>query len=82
MDQVLCCIPSAYVYIDDILLASATQNNTLRTCKLFFERLSAHGFVINPNKWLLGVHEPDFLSHRISKHGMTPRKFKLSVIFL
>ena len=80
MDQVLRGIPSVYVYIDDVLIASATPEQHLQDLRTVFERLAAHGIVINPNKCLFGVTELDFLGHHIDQHGITPLPAKVQAV--
>ena len=80
MDQVLRGIQSAYVYIDDILIASPTPAQHLKDLRSVFERLAAHSMVINPNKCRFGVSELDFLGHHITKHGITPLPEKVQAV--
>ena len=80
MDQVLLGIPSAYVYIDDILIASPTPEQHLKDLKAVFTRLSAHGILINPNKCLFGAHSLNFLGHHIDRHGISPLLDKVKAI--
>ena len=80
MDQVLRGLPLAYAYIDDVLIASSTPEEHLKHLRIVFERLTAHGIVINPNKCLFGVNEPDFLGHHIDQHGITPLPEKVQAI--
>ena len=79
MDQVLCGVPSAYMY-DDVLIASATPEQHLQDVCMVFERLSHHGIVINPNKCIFGVQELDFLGHHIDQHGLTPLPKKVQAV--
>ncbi|KAL5502776.1 hypothetical protein EMCRGX_G009597 [Ephydatia muelleri] len=80
MDQVLRGIPSAYAYIDDVLIASHTQEQHLKDLRLVFERLAEHGILINPDKCLFGRRELDFLGHHINEQGVTPLSEKLQAI--
>ena len=80
MDQVLRGVPSAYTYIDDVLIASATPEQHLQDLRSVFERLATHGIVINPNKCLFGVNELDFLGHHIDQHGITPLSEKVQAV--
>ena len=80
MDQVLRGVPSAYVYIDDVLIASPTPEQHLKDLRTVFERLSSHGIVINPNKCLFGVSDLDFLGHHIDRHGITPLPEKVQAV--
>ena len=80
MDQVLRGVSSAYTYIDDVLIASATPEQHLRDVRTVFERRSHHGIVINPNKCIFGVQELDFLGHHIDQHGLTPLPEKVQAV--
>ena len=80
VDQVLRGIPSAYTYIDDILIASSNPEQHLQDLPTVFDRLTMHGIVINPNKCLLSVIELNFLSHYIDQQGITPLPEKIQAI--
>ena len=80
MDQVLQGIPSAYVYIDDVLIASPTPEQHLRDLKAVFTRLSAHGILINPNKCLFAAPSLNFLGHHIDRHGISPLPEKVKAV--
>ena len=80
MDQVLRGVPSAYVYIDDVLIASPTPEQHLEDLRTVFQRLTVNGIVINPNKCLFGVHALDFLGHHIDRHGITPLPDKVQAV--
>ena len=80
MDDVLRGLPSAYAYIDDVLIASPTKEQHLTDLGAVFERLSKYGIVINPNKCILGVLTLDFLGHIIDCHGITPLPDKVQAI--
>jgi len=80
IDRILRGIPSAYAYIDDILIASPTPEQHLNDLRLVFERLAQHGIHINPNKCLFGCPSLNFLGHRIDNHGITPLPVKVQAI--
>ena len=80
MDQVLRGVPSAYVYIDDVLVASASPEQHLKDLRTVFDRLATHGIVINPNKCLFGVSELEFLGHHINADGISPLPDKVQVV--
>ena len=80
MDQVLRGVPAAYAYIDDVLIASPTHDQHLKDLQTVFERLSANGVVVNPNKCLLGVTSLDILGHHIDQHGITPLPDKVQAV--
>ena len=72
MDQVLRGLPFTYAYFDDTLIASSTYDEHLQQGWIIFERVQAHGIVVNPNKCLFSVPELDFLGHHIDCIGLTP----------
>ena len=80
IDQVLRGIPSAYAYIDDVLIASPNPEQHLIDLRTVLARLSNHGIVINPNKCLFGVPELDFLGHHITCYGISPLPEKVQAI--
>ena len=80
MDQVLRDLPFAYAYIDDVLIASTTREEHLEHLRAVFERLTAHGIIINPNKCVFGVSELDFLGHHIHRNGITPLQSKVQAV--
>ncbi|KAK5875012.1 hypothetical protein CesoFtcFv8_027547 [Champsocephalus esox] len=72
MDSVLRDLPFVFVYLDDILVASASVQEHLSHLRALFTRLNEHGLIINPAKCQFGVSDIDFLGHRITKGGATP----------
>ena len=69
MDSVLQDIDSAFVYLDDILIASSTEKEHMDDLKAVFKRLMDHGLVIRLEKCLFGVSSLEFLGHQVSKKG-------------
>ncbi|KAK3752626.1 hypothetical protein RRG08_008769 [Elysia crispata] len=80
MDSVLQEIDSAFVYLDDILIASPTEKEHMDDLKAVFRRLIDHGLVIRLEKCLFGVSSLEFLGHQISKKGSSPTQAKVKVI--
>ena len=80
MDSVLQEIDSAFVYLDDILIASSTEKEHLDDLKAVFRRLIDHGLVIRLEKCLFGVSSLEFLGHQVSKKGSSPTQAKVKVI--
>ena len=80
MDQVLRELPFAYAYVDDVLITSSSPEEHLKHLRIVFERLAAHGILINPNKCLFGVNALEFLGHHIDRHGITPLPEKVKAI--
>ena len=76
MDSVLQDIDSAFVYLDDILIASSTEKEHLDDLKAVFRHLIDHGLVIRLEKCL----SLEFLGHQVSKKGSSPTQAKVKVI--
>ena len=79
MDQVLCGLDFCYVYIDDILVASASPEEHQRHLRLIFERLTHHG-LINPQKCVFGAFCIHFLGHLVDSDGIHPLPSEVQAI--
>ena len=73
MDRVLAGLAFAFVYLDDIIIASPSMEQHQRDVEEVFRRLQAAGLVINFEKCTFAVPEVDFLGHRVSASGFAPR---------
>ena len=80
MDSALRDMPFVFAYLDDILVASSSEEEHLTHLRDLFTRLSQHGLIINPAKCLFGVTSINFLGHLISKDGATPLPSKVEAI--
>ena len=80
MDSVLRDLPFVFVYLDDILVASASVEEHLSHLRALFTRLSEHGLIINPAKCQFGVSDIDFLGHRVTDGGATPLPAKVEAV--
>ena len=79
MDQVLCAVPSTYIYIDDVLIASATPEEHLQDLQTVFE-CPHMALSSTPICASLVSMNLDFLSHHIDKQGITPLPEKVQAI--
>jgi len=80
MDGILRGLTCAFVYLDDVLVASATEQQHLADLRDLFTLLSANGLVVNSTKCVLGVRELDFLGHRVSAAGYSPLPERVEAI--
>lgn len=80
LDQIFRDLDFVYVYIDDILIASASEDQHLQHVDAVLGRLSQHGIVINPKKCVFGASEVKFLGIKISHKGLEPLPEKVEVI--
>ena len=72
MDKILDGLPWAFVYLDDVLVASKSMEDHKDHLRQLFSIFSDNGLVVNREKCELGVKQLDFLAHRVSAKGITP----------
>ena len=80
MDNIFRDLPFVFVYIDDILVASANENERCRHLEIIFQRLAANCITINATKCQFAVESLDFLGHDINVSGIRPMAAKLADI--
>ncbi|BHF66791.1 hypothetical protein SprV_0200981300 [Sparganum proliferum] len=73
-------LPFVFVYVDDVLVASSSEQEHLQHLRLIFERLSQFGVFINVYKCVFGVQSLFFLGHRVDASGCHPIDTKVSAI--
>ena len=72
IDEFLRGLDFVYAYIDDLLIASDSEDEHIRHLELIFQRLSSYGIVINPSKCIFAASSLEFLGHHISANGIAP----------
>ena len=77
IDVALRGLPFSYAYIDDVLVASACEEEHQQHLHLIFGRFKEYGVLIDPSKCELGVLSLQFLGHIDSK-GICPLDTKIS----
>ena len=80
INEVLRSLPFTYAYIDDLLVASTSQEEHLGHLRQVLERLQDHGILINTAKSVFGVPELDFLSYHLDASGIRPLEERVQVI--
>ena len=80
MDSVCHELDFVFVYLDDMLIASANEQQHHTHLRLLFECFQCNGLVINAAKCQFAVTEIDFLGHRINCHGAVPLPSKVQAI--
>ena len=80
MDSVCAGLEFVFIYLDDILIASESEDQHVKHLMMLFDRLEENGLVVKAKKCLLGVSEIDFLGHRVSKDGILPLPAKVRAI--
>ena len=69
-----------YAYIDDILVASANDEEHTERLKIVFQRLKDFSLRLKVSKCQFGKSELEFLGHLISKDGFRPTTEKVQAI--
>ena len=72
MDSIFGSIPYAFVYLDDILIASKSRTDHFIHLREVFSLLEENGLVVNGAKCELGVSELVFLGHQVTTQGILP----------
>lgn len=72
LNEVLQGLDFVFGYLDDILVASSTEEQHLQHIRTVLERLSDHGLIINIEKCVFGKSSLEFLGHRITPEGISP----------
>ena len=73
-------ISYAFIYLDDILVASDTPAQHSKHLRHFFSVLQYAGLAINKKKCMFGVSSVKFLDHTVSKEGIIPLASKVQAI--
>jgi transposase InsO family protein len=82
MDTVCRGLDFAFVYLDDILVASNGKEQHLEHLRQLFERFKDHGLILNQHKCRFGHTSLDFLGHLVTPKGIAPTAKKVEAIKL
>ena len=80
MDGVLREIPFAFVYLDDILVASKNYKDHTDHLRQVFQLLFTNGLVVNRSKSVFGATELTYLGHCINAKGISPLPSRVDVV--
>lgn len=80
MDEVLRDFEFCYAYIDDILVASSSEEEHRDHLRALFERLREYGVIINPAKCVFGQQKVEFLGYEVSDKGTRPLPARVEAI--
>lgn len=80
MDLVTCDLEFVFVYLDDILVASSSEQEHMEHLRRLFQCLKDNGLVINTAKCKFAVSELKFLGHSVSAMGLKPLKERIEAI--
>jgi hypothetical protein len=68
------------VYLDDILIFSATIPEHARRMRLLFERIREANFKLGIAKCIFAAPKVSYLGHILSKEGVSPNSSKVTAI--
>jgi cleavage and polyadenylation specificity factor subunit 1 len=80
IDEVLRDVDFCYAYIDDVLVASTSENEHRQHLRTLFQRFSKYGVLLNPAKCVFGAEEVTFLGYTVSARGTWPLEEKVAAI--
>ena len=80
MDTILKDIPHVIVYLDDILIAGASQQEHLQILERVLSRLKEVGLRLNRRKCLFLQPSVTYLGYRIDAEGLHPTECKIQAI--
>ena len=69
-----------YIYIDDMLIVSTSQEQHVQHFCLVLERLDTNGILINVDKSRFGVPELDILGYHLYATGICPLQEKVQSV--
>lgn len=80
INEVLHGLEFCYAYIDDILVASSTEEEHKQHLREVFNRLQQYGVRLNPAKCIFGAQKVKFLGYLVSEEGTQPLPEKVEAI--
>ena len=80
MDSVTAQLSGVFVYLDNVLVASASKVQHERDLWQLLDALRCFGLVLNVGKCLFSVRELEFLGHRVSGRGISPLPWKVKAV--
>jgi transposase InsO family protein len=80
MDKIFFDIPFAFIYLDDLLVASKSPEEHHIHLREVFHRLHTNGLVLNLDKCLFGQQTIEFLGHNVSAAGVSPLPGRVAAI--
>ncbi len=69
IDSVMRGLDFVFVYINDVLIASADESEHLSHLETVFQRLADDGLVVNPDKYHFDQPSVEYLGHVIDAEG-------------
>ena len=80
MDEVIRNLDFLYVYIDESLIASNSEEKPKKHLRQVFQRFKEYGILINPAKCVWGATLVNFLDHEVTANGIKRLAEKSEII--
>jgi len=80
IDEVLRDLDFCYAYIDDAMVATASEEEHEQHLRILFQRFNEYGVLLNPAKCVFGATEVTFLGYTVSAAGTRPLEEKVAAI--
>ena len=80
INEVLHGVPNTYIYLDDLLVYTDTEEEHEKVVEEIFSRLNQYGLALALSKCSFQQTEVDFLGYKISHDGITPLAYKVKNI--
>lgn len=80
IDEVVRGLDFVFAYIDDLLIASDSEDNHLQHLHLLFQRLDSYHIRVSPDKCVFGQTSLEFLGHFVNSKGIRPLQAKVDAI--
>ena len=80
MSKVLKGITNCIVYLDDVLVVSATYDEHLKHLRQVFERFAEYNLKLNPEKCSFFAEKLDYLGYELTTQGLRPGADKIAVV--
>jgi hypothetical protein len=80
IDEVLRDLDICYAYIDDMLVASTSEDEHEQHLRALFQRFSEYGVLLNPAICVFGTTEVTFLDYTVSAEDTRPLEEKVAAI--
>ncbi|GFR15388.1 retrovirus-related Pol polyprotein from transposon 17.6 [Trichonephila clavata] len=78
--EVLCGLDFVFPYLDDVLVASSSEEEHKEYLKIVFERFQQYGLRINISKLVMGADQIEYLGFLITAEGSRPLPEKVEAV--
>ena len=80
MDTIMRDVPRVFVYIDDILIASSSEEQHKADLWKVCRKLEENGLLIREEKCVFGKTDVEFLGHKVDSSGIRPLPEKVKAV--